>query len=106
MDNNSEWKKDITKTLKNFAILMVTGVIDTIFLIAWVFSQFVASKVFTILELNNLNRFFYYVFQILFAISTLIPIVLVIYRDVRVMFIRTQREIATEILLGEDHEPN
>jgi hypothetical protein len=46
------------------------------------------------------------IFQILFAISTLAPVVITIYRDIRIMLLRTNRKIRREILLGDYDEPD
>lgn len=78
--------------------------LDAIFLSVWVIVQYLVNWLIENLELGTVDRLVLYIFQLLFAISTLAPVALTIYRDIRVMFIRTQREIHEEIRLGEGHE--
>jgi hypothetical protein len=105
MSNINEWT-ELKGTIKLFTIWAVSSLIDSAFLALWVTIQWVVNnKVVTPLILTGIDRFNLTVFQILFAISTLAPVAITIYRDIRIMLLRTQRKIRSEIQTGEYNEP-
>jgi hypothetical protein len=104
MKDVDDWV-ELKSTLRLFTIWAVTTVIDSSFLALWVTIQWlVGSKVVTLLILTGIDKLVLYVFQVLFAISTLAPVGITIYRDIRIMMLRTQRRIRREIEIGETHE--
>lgn len=106
MSDVNEWV-ELKDTLRLFTAWIVTSLIDSLFLALWVTIQWlVGSKVITPLELSGIDRVVLTIFQILFSISTLAPIAITIYRDIRIMLLRTQRRIQSEIEIGEDNEPD
>ena len=46
--------------------------------------------------LTGIDRVVFTIFQILFAISTLAPVAITIYRDIRIMLLRAQHKIRIE----------
>ena len=100
MGKVSEWG-ELKDTLRLFAVWTVTSLIDTSFLALWVAIQWIINnKVIVPLELTGLDHIVLTIFQILFAISTLAPVGITIYRDIRIMLLRTQRRIRSEIKIG------
>lgn len=106
MSKTNEWT-ELKDTLKLFTVWTVSSLIDSAFLALWVTIQWiVSSKVITPLRLTGIDRLILTIFQILFAISTLAPIAITIYRDIRIMLLRTQRKIRSEIHISEYNEPD
>ena len=106
MSKSKEWK-EVTDTLRLFTVWTVSSLIDSAFLVLWVTVQwFVNNKVIRPLILTGIDQLVLTIFQILFAVSTLAPIAITIYRDIRIMLLRTQRKIRKEIRIGEYNEPD
>jgi len=101
MSKVSEWG-ELKETIRLFTVWTVSSFIDTTFLALWVLFQWIIKdKVIVPLELSGMDHIFLTIFQVLFAISSLAPVGITIYRDIRIMLIRTQRRIRTEIKIGE-----
>jgi hypothetical protein len=106
MSDSKEWA-ELKDTLRLFTIWTLSGLIDSAFLALWIIVQWVVNKiVVTPLILTGIDRVVLTIFQILFAISTLAPIAITIYRDIRIMLLRTNRKIRKEIQIGEYDEPD
>jgi succinate dehydrogenase/fumarate reductase cytochrome b subunit len=71
--------------------------IESIFLLLWVLVNYLLSFVYkwAILE-KGINEIQIIIFQIIFALSTLFPILIHIYVDIRVLIIRAKKEILKE----------
>lgn len=106
MNKVNDWV-ELKDTFKLFTIWTVMSLIDSSFLVLWVTIQWlVNSKFITLLKLTGIDRFVLSVFQVLFAISTLAPVAIKIYRDIQLMLLRTKRRIRQEIESSESHEPD
>jgi hypothetical protein len=104
MSRIKEWI-ELKNTIRHFAIWALTSLIDSSFLALWVAIQWlINNKVVVPLRLTGLDNLVLSIFQILFAISTLSPVAITIYRDIRIMLLRTQKRIRKEIEIGEIHE--
>jgi len=82
---------------------------DMVFLSAWVFIQWATdSYVIDKLELYGIQRWLLSTFQFLFAVSTLAPVAIYIYQDIRLMVLKSKRIIQQQIDLvrtnGTEHE--
>jgi uncharacterized membrane protein YciS (DUF1049 family) len=96
MRTDPNWK-DLFRELKVFTIWAISGLIDSSFLALWVFVQWlVDQQVITKFQLSGTDQWVFSVFQVLFAVSTLAPVVIYIYVDLRVMLIRAQKRIKRE----------
>jgi len=84
---------EIILSISEFAKFAITGLIDALFLIFWVILQWFVQLVIGYLKLTNFDFYLVEIFRCLFAISTLIPITIFIYRDIRIMWIRVNKEI-------------
>lgn len=101
MGKSSQWG-ELKDALRLFTVWTVTSIIDSFFLALWVTIQWIINnKVIAPLKLTGLDQIVLNIFQILFAISTLAPVGITIYRDIRIMLLRTQRKIHGEIKIGE-----
>lgn len=106
MSELNEWV-ELKDTIRLYAVWGVTTLVDSLFLALWVAVQWlVDSYVVLPLRLTGLSNLVLSLFQILFAISTLAPVAITIYRDIRIMLLRTQRRIRREIEIGEADEPD
>jgi hypothetical protein len=106
MSDSKEWT-ELKDTLRLFTIWTVSSIIDSVFLALWVAVQWaVNNKVVTPLMLTGIDKLVLTIFQVLFAISTLAPVAITIYRDIRIMLLRTNRKIRKEIQIGEYDEPD
>ena len=106
MSKTNEWT-ELKETIRLFTVWTVSSLIDSSFLALWVTIQWVvSSKVVTPLILTGIDQLVLTIFQILFAISTLAPVANTIYRDIRIMLLRTQRKIHNETQIGEYNEPD
>jgi hypothetical protein len=104
MSEANDWV-ELKKTIKLYAIWAITSLADALFLTLWVAVQWVVgSKVVTPLRLSGIDSIVLSIFQVLFAVSTLAPVAITIYRDIRIMLLRTQRKIRQEIRIGEANE--
>ena len=89
---------DLRKRITAFSKQIICILIDTIFLCFWIAIQYLLNEVLIPkLRISGLDQFVYVSFQIIFAVSTLTPVVLFIYKDLRIMFIRTKIEIKHEL---------
>lgn len=95
--NKNPVLKEVSDELRTFAKWFLSGVIDSAFLILWVFVQWGTRKVIANLTLSGIDQWMFLSFQVIFAISTLAPIIIYIYTDIRVMIIKGQRRIQYEL---------
>ncbi len=91
----TRWK-ELADQLKTFSIWIVSSIIDGIFLALWVLVQWAVNKFIENLELSGIDVWVFHGFQFLLAITTLAPVVLYVYRDVRVKWLRVQKIIRLE----------
>lgn len=96
MSQYNQWN-GLKDRLMSFGKQITCILIDALFLCLWVAVQW-AVNTFVIerLELSSIDKWTLVVFRIIFAVSTLVPVVVYIYTDLRVMFIRVQKRIKEE----------
>lgn len=92
MVNERQVKKDwqgvtrgLSAKLALASLWIGSAFIDVAFLLIWVFLQFGAGRFTSGLQLSWINHYVLVAFQIVFGLSTLAPVVLYIYTDVRIM---------------------
>ena len=95
---------ELKSTIMLFIIWAVTSICSSLFLALWVIFQWLVSVVTTNFILTGIDKGVLCVFQVLFAISTLTPVCVTIYRDIRITLLQTHRKIHHEIEIGETHE--
>lgn len=93
MSENGEWQ-DLKKRLGVFCLWAVSALLDTAFLSLWVYVQYVANeKVIGNLELSGIDKLVLGAFQVLFAVSTLAPVLVYIVKDVMIMILKARMQI-------------
>ncbi len=96
MDENY-WREDLKARLKVFGLEAASGLMDSGFLAIWVILQWAVTEcVVKRFELSGVDKWMLSAFQVVFAISTLVPIVVYVYLDIRLMVLRAQRRIRHE----------
>lgn len=95
MDLEPDWD-EIPKRFRIYGIWAASGLIDTIFLVLWVLAQWVASWLISHFELVGVDLVVKSIFQLIFAVSTVVPIVIHTYADIRIMIIQMKRRIERE----------
>jgi hypothetical protein len=65
---------------------IVSIVLNSVFLSVWALTQFVVSFIVRCLPLNGIDHIFFLVFQIFFAISTVVPIGISLVSDIIILF--------------------
>ena len=91
-----EKNDDIQNIIESHKTYFVASLISTLYLIIWIFLQWGVSWTLTNLPLEGIDKWMLFAFQILFSISTLAPIMINLFIDVRVMVIRGLRKIKSE----------
>lgn len=82
---------------KNVGVQVICIAIDSLFLIFWILIQYlVDTYVVSKLGLRGIDSWMLLGFQWLFAVSTLIPVIVNIYVDLRIVLQRAQTRIARE----------
>jgi hypothetical protein len=105
MDRFYNWK-NVGGELKVFAVWIASSIMDSVFVAIWVLLQwFVSEKVIHGLRLSGVDTWVLGAFQVLFAMSTLVPVVIYIYVDIRIMILRAQQMIRLEIQDSEENKP-
>lgn len=95
MINESVWK-ELKNSLTIFLMWSITSLLDCIFMVLWVLIQFAANRIISNFDLIGIDRISLYIFQLLFAISSVAPIIITVYRDITLMAVRTNRAIRRE----------
>jgi len=79
--------------------------LDSLFLSIWVIVLWVVnSKIIKPLNITGFERIVILIFQFLFVCSTLAPVAMTIYKDIRIMMLKYQQKIHKEIVLGKFDE--
>jgi hypothetical protein len=95
--SKNDWWKDLKERLKDFAMQVVSILIDSVFLALWVIAQWAVEYVIKRFGLSGIiDRLVLQAFQVIFAISTLAVVALYIYADISILYLRTQRKIQRE----------
>lgn len=84
----------IGSNLKLFATWALTSLLDSAFLVFWVILQFLTNRTVAQFELSGIDVVVFWIFQVVFAISTVAPVLLYVYKDVVVMILQAKHELA------------
>lgn len=96
MDAHTEWQ-ELVEDLKIFCIWSISSLADAAFLVVWALVQWLVNdRAIARFQLSGIDRLVLEAFQLLFAVSTLTPVAIYIYVDIRVMFLRARRRIREE----------
>ncbi len=98
---------ELLDTLKLISYWLVSTIFDSAFLALWIVIQWVVNNlIIKPLELTGIDTLVLYLFQFMFAISTLSPVAITIYRNITIMLLRTQKNIRKEIRKSQIDESN
>ena len=86
-------REEIVEHGKPLLIWTMTGLMDAAFLILWVIAQYITARIIEWFALTGLDANSLNIFQLLFAISTLVPVLMWILKDIAIMFIRVCGQI-------------
>lgn len=101
--NEAEEVKIKLKTIGQWAM---SAFLDALFLVCWVFIQWVVQNVIIYLNLSGIDKWMLVTFQVLFSIATLIPIIAYIVRDIVKVIFRTWAQIQYERFLLQEFTKN
>lgn len=77
-------------------INLATTLLDAVYLALWLVTQWGVSRIHFVFPVFGWDLWMFWVFQFIFAVSTLLWILLGIYKDYKIMVIKIQREIKQE----------
>ncbi len=103
MNKKFEWQ-EVSDEVKVFTRWFLSGIIDSVFLVLWVFVQWGTQKLIHNLSLSGIDYWMFLSFQVIFAISTLAPVIIYIYTDIRIMIIKGQKRIQSELDRSRNNE--
>jgi hypothetical protein len=102
-----DWWRDLKERLEVFVTQAASSLIDSGFLALWVIVQWAMNEyVVNRLKLSGIDKWVLLAFQVVFALSTLAPVVMYIYVDIRVMILKAQRRIRREKQLSIAKDSN
>lgn len=87
-------RSELFPILKSRLAWTAANVIDALFLLGWVAVQYGVNLLIERLPLTHqFDRIIFFIFQILFALTTITAPVLNIYKDIRIMYSQTKSEV-------------
>lgn len=89
-----EIRSEVVPAVKSRFVWSLTSIIDGIFLIGWAILQYFTDVILNRIPLVGISQLIFLSFQILFAIATLLPVIIFIQKDARIMWKRSEQEIA------------
>lgn len=100
MNMQSGWS-ELGQRLHAFLIQAASMLIDCAFLGIWVAAQWALNVlVITRLPVASIDMSTLHAFQIMFAISTFVPVAVYVYVDIRVILLRAKQRIQREVELA------
>jgi hypothetical protein len=99
--NEDSWPESPKIKFRRLRKQIICIVVDTAFLCFWVVIQYLAKLLIERLGLSGIDRWVLLTFQVVFAVSTITPVIIYIYKDIKVMLIRMTRQIKQEIIYNE-----
>jgi hypothetical protein len=95
MNAMDEWK-ELVAEVKFFAFFALEGLIDTIYVAVWALIQVFFGQLGDPGNLPTIDKGVNLALRILMGIATTVPVAIWIYKDIRIMWIRTQKRIQRE----------
>lgn len=93
MAKDSDWEK-LGNDLKTFTIWFLASLMDSAFLAGWALLQTTVNKYIVLyIQLDGIDKLIFVVFQVIFAISTLIPIIAYITTDMWRIIQQTRKKL-------------
>lgn len=95
MNDTDDFKDRVKSKLMNMVYHVLAILIDTLFLCCWLAIQYGTSFALELVKLSSLDSAFLLFFQVVFALSTFVPVLLFFYKDIRIMHIKMSSEISS-----------
>ncbi len=95
---NSSIKQKVKTKLGNLLLALASILLNVVFLCFWLAAQYLLAYVISLLSTDEMNKLMIVVFKSIFAISTIIPILINLYKDIRIMIIQSNKEIEAELI--------
>ena len=95
--NEEGWSGSPKREFRRRGKQIICIVIDAVFLCLWAVVQCLVKILIERLELSGIERWVLLTFQVIFAVSTIVPVIIYIYVDIKVMVNRAARQIKQEI---------
>lgn len=105
MNERNDWQ-DLGHQLRTFTIWALSGLIDGGFLVLWAMIQCAVNALLKRFQLSGFDSWVFTIFQVLFSIFTLIPVVIYMYSDARIMWLRAEQRIRYESKLLRGNQRN
>lgn len=87
------FRDEVTGEIKMFSKWIISSFLDATFLVLWVLVQWAVGAILEWVKLSFFDSLQAIVFQVLFAVTTLIPIVFYIVQDTAILFYKTRYQI-------------
>jgi hypothetical protein len=87
---------DVIQKAKELGLHLLSVLIDLLYLVIWVYMNGKADSWIENVPLVSIGATEKICFEIVFAVSSLLPVVFYLYRDLRVMTLRVGRELENE----------
>ncbi len=92
----SDYKTQIEKRASRTFIHVTSILFNSSILVIWIICQFLISWLTSIDKIDWLTMYLILSFRIIFALSTLIPILVAFYEDITIIIIQAQEEIKSK----------
>ena len=96
--------QDLSERLKSLTVWLASILIDAALLCAWLGVQHGVNLLLKTVHLSEIDHRVLTAFQIILACATLLPILIYIYTDLRIVYIRAQERINRESSSGTDED--
>ncbi len=97
MENKKGELELVKRKLSTTIVYVLSVLFNSIFLCIWVIIQYGISTILSKFKTEDMSEIVLLIFQFIFAISTIIPIIIRLYTDIRIMVIQSNNEIEKEI---------
>ena len=85
--------KNLKNRILDSIVEMVSMIINAFFLVLWLFIQHFMNWIVSKVYLSQLDQIFLPIYQIMFALSTLVPVAIYIYTDVKILLSKSGKKV-------------
>jgi hypothetical protein len=89
------WKDHISSTLNTFIVFILSGLIDAIYVLLVVFFNVGVDRLVSLLKPEGLTYWIFLITQILLGLLSLFNIIIYVYSDMRIVYLRSKKLIAS-----------
>ncbi len=89
-----DWSGDLRRRFKNLGVQVASVVVDGLFLALWAAVQYAVNRFIEWLELSSaIDQWVLFTLQVIFAVSTLAPVLIFLFKDIAIMAVRARDEV-------------